>query len=699
MKQLLVFSTLLMLALASIVVALQEDLSLPMMWDLKDSEQAGLFVFYDSPAGVSDTGKPLDIGDFDGNGCGDVAITGQNASPLRRGSAGHIRIVMNLCDIGGQMKMDALAAGQNVFSIFGARPGDMAGTETYIADFNGDGYDDLLFGAQNSDGPFGGRSNAGAAYVLFGNPRFLAHDDIDLAQPQDDVIVFYGATAVDRFGLWVEGGDFDGDGFHDLLIGANQADGEGDHRINAGEVWVIYGASDMRERYGPITDMQNPPGDATRIIGAGTDDLMGSCVWGDDLNNDGYADAIVSAALWRASSGLGGLAFGGGDGPLNGRFNSGETVVVFGAPDLRGQLVDLAVRIDETGKPVDDSITVIYGPNPNDLLGEEIAAGDLDGDGQLDLILGTLIGDGPQNDQDEAGEAWVIYTHEPFVGQMIDLAEPATGRAVVIYPDQADSKAGDTLRVADLDQDGIGDLFYGAPNYDPIGFDDRVRPDAGMLAIIFGEAGGLPDDNGQILLAEPPDELRVRFIAGADDGDMMAYAMAAYDVDGDGYVDIAPNAMGGDGAHNDQINAGEIYIMSGAELMSADHVTSLVAAQPQATPSPWPTSTPLPQATVVASPFGDRESGQQIYATTCFACHGMQGEGIAGLGLPLVTSPLVMFSPDDELLDFLRTGRPADHPENVTGVSMPPGGGYPDWSDQQLLDIVAHLRWLRDQKS
>lgn len=666
-------------------------------WDLRNTAQAGLFVFYDAPAGASSTGKPLDIGDFDGNGCGDLAITGQNDSPLGRGAAGHIRVVMNLCNIGGQMAMDAVEPGQGVFSIYGARPGDMAGTETHVADFNNDGFADLLFGAQNSDGAERNRPNAGAAYVWFGSPQIASRGDIDLLQPPDEVMTFYGATREDRFGLWVAGGDFDDDGFDDLLVSANQADGEDDHRINAGEAWIIFGASDMIARYGQVTDMEQPPADATRIIGADYDDLLGSCLWGDDLNGDGYADAIVSAALWRASSGLGGLSFGGGDGPGNRRYNSGETFVVFGAPDLRGQTVDLAARIDQTGHPIDDSLTVIYGPGANDLLGEEIAAGDIDGDGRLDLLVGTLIGAGPENNQPEAGEAWVIYTREPFAGQMIDLASPEAGRAVVIYPGQPDSKAGDTLRAADLDQDGSDDVFYGAPNYDPVGLDGRARPDAGMLAVIFGRSGGLPSNNGRILLSEPPEGLRVRYIVGADDNDMMAYAMAVFDVDGDGYVDIAPNAMGGDGARNNQINAGEIYVISGAEFLSPDHVYGEGGA-PQATVTPWPTATPAPQATVTASQVGDRERGQKYYSETCFACHGLQGEGVSGLGLPLVTSPLVMYAPDNELLAFLRSGRPSDHPENTTGVSMPPSGGRPDWSDQQLLDIIAYLRWLRDQR-
>ena len=54
-----------------------------------------------------------------------------------------------------------------LLTIYGAQAGDMSGTEPYIADFNADGYDDLLVSAQNHDGPGGVRVNAGAAYVIF----------------------------------------------------------------------------------------------------------------------------------------------------------------------------------------------------------------------------------------------------------------------------------------------------------------------------------------------------------------------------------------------------------------------------------------------------------------------------------------------------------------------------------------------------
>ncbi|MFN8373892.1 MAG: c-type cytochrome [Anaerolineae bacterium] len=665
-------------------------------WDLRNIDQTGLFVFYDAPAGASTSGKPLDIGDFDGNGCGDLAITGQTSSFPRpagwRNRAGHIRLVMNACPIGGRIALeDATETIFHVGTIYGARNEDMAGTETYVADFNGDGYDDLLFSAQNNDGANADRDNAGTVYLVLGSPELATLAEIDLQTPPANVLVFYGADAGDRFGMWVEGGDVDGDGFQDMVIGANEADGDANSRINAGEAWVLYGAADLVSTYGQVVDMRQPPTSATRIIGADYDDLLGSTVWADDLNADGFAEVLVSAALWRGSAGIGGLAFGGGDGPGNARYNSGETYIIFGSADLRGQTVDLAARVNANGQPVDQSISVVYGADENDLLGEEIATGDLDGDSLPDLVLGTLVGMGLNNQYPDAGEAWVIYNRAPLEGQMFDLASPDFSRTVVIYPDQGDSKGGDTLRVADIDRDGIGDLVYGAPNYDPVDADLRQRRNAGLMAVIFGVRGGFPSTDGHIFLpSEQPQGLRVSYVIGADDHDMMSYAMAVYDVDGDGFVDIAPNGMGGDGAYNNQIDAGEIYVISGAEFVSPTH--EVVTTEGTIFATIPPAELPTPQLTIDISQPGSAEQGREYYLQACAGCHGTAGEG--GVGLVLVNSAFMTSLNDEQLLRFLQVGRPSGAPDNVTGVTMPPYGGRTDWSDVQLWDIVAYLRQL-----
>lgn len=538
-------------------------------WDLKDIEQTGLFIFYDAPAEASSTGKPLDVGDFNGDGCGDIAAGGSFASfgglEGWRREAGHVRIIMELCEIAGRIAMeDEGEQSSTVITVYGARAGDMAGIEVFVGDFNADGYDDVLFGAQNYDGEAQDRSNAGAAYLALGNLNF-ANGDIDLLNPPNNVIVFYGGTAEDRFGLWVDGGDFNGDGFDDLLIGANQADGENDSRINAGEAWIIYGSEDMVEEYGSVVDMSQPPTNATRIIGVDYDDLFGSTALGADINTDGYDDAIVSAALWRESAGIGGAELGGGDGPDNRRYNSGETFVIYGQTDLPGRVIDLAALISDDGSPTNDSVTVIYGVDPNDLLGEEIAAGDINGDGRNELALGTLVSAGLDNAMPGGGESWLIYTTEPFMGEAIDLLNPESERAVSIYADQADSESGDILRFADLDQDGYEDLFVGTPSYDVTGTDGEVRQDAGMLTVLFGGESGLPNDNGRVVFpSNVPPGLRSGYILGADAEDEMAYGLGIYDVDADGFVDIVPNGMLGDGINNTLHNAGEVYVISGA---------------------------------------------------------------------------------------------------------------------------------------
>lgn len=540
--------------------------------DLRNDKDQ-VFVFYDSPLGTSTTGQPLAIGDLNNDGCGDIVVAGQNASFAGtegwRDNAGHLRIIMDVCTIEGQINMaDTNDTSMKIITVLGARSEDMLGTEVTVADFNGDDYDDILVGAQNHGGVNNARPRAGAAYIIFGNSSFSDITILNLSDLPDGILTIYGADSEDRLGLWVDNGDFNGDGYSDLLLGANQADGTDNSRINGGEVWIIYGEDNLMGRFGSSIDVRQPPVTSTRIIGVDYDDLFGSTVLGADLNNDGYSDVIASAALWRGSAGIGGIDFGGGDGPSNTRYNSGDTYIIFGHADFQGSVIDLATKLAPDGSPIDDSIAVVYGVDPNDLMGEELAVGDLDGDNRNDLVLGSLVTAGVNNWMDEAGEAWIIYGSTPFEGQVIDLANPEDRITSVIYPDQPSSKGGDILRVYDLDGDGIDDLFYGAPNYDPSDDNETVRKNAGMLAIIYGVDGRAISSTPLLIPSSIPNNVRISYVIGVDDEDMMAYGLAIYDVNGDGILDVAPNGMGGDGFDNTIINAGEIYVIDGAMLIS-----------------------------------------------------------------------------------------------------------------------------------
>jgi disulfide bond formation protein DsbB len=86
--------------------------------------------------------------------------------------------------------------------------------------------------------------------------------------------------------------------------------------------------------------------------------------------------------------------------------------------------------------------------------------------------------------------------------------------------------------------------------------------------------------------------------------------------------------------------------------------------------------------------------GQATYSTLCVACHGMDARGLPNLGKDLVESEFVHSLTDQELLDFIKTGRPIWDPLNTTGVDMPPRGGNPAITDEQILNIIAYLRSL-----
>jgi disulfide bond formation protein DsbB len=88
----------------------------------------------------------------------------------------------------------------------------------------------------------------------------------------------------------------------------------------------------------------------------------------------------------------------------------------------------------------------------------------------------------------------------------------------------------------------------------------------------------------------------------------------------------------------------------------------------------------------------DAAAGQQLFVSNCSACHGPTGEGITGLGKPLTSSEFIAGLSDEELLAFIKQGRTPDDPLNTSGVVMPPKGGNPALTDEQLGHIIAYIR-------
>jgi disulfide bond formation protein DsbB len=92
--------------------------------------------------------------------------------------------------------------------------------------------------------------------------------------------------------------------------------------------------------------------------------------------------------------------------------------------------------------------------------------------------------------------------------------------------------------------------------------------------------------------------------------------------------------------------------------------------------------------------FGDPVNGAALYQGSCQACHGPEGTGIEGLGKPWVGSEFINSTSNEDMVEFLKVGRPSDDPLNTTGIAMLPRGGNPSLTDDDLKDLVAYMRTL-----
>lgn len=87
-------------------------------------------------------------------------------------------------------------------------------------------------------------------------------------------------------------------------------------------------------------------------------------------------------------------------------------------------------------------------------------------------------------------------------------------------------------------------------------------------------------------------------------------------------------------------------------------------------------------------PRGDAANGEELYNGTCVACHGEDGKG-AFDGIPDLTGKEGRLAkPDDILFNHMRDGFQSEG----SFMAMPPKGGNPDFSDQDLVDLLAYLK-------
>jgi hypothetical protein len=440
-------------------------------WSNGNASEGGSWVFHGSGSGLSSTpawsaeggqddarfgSSVSSAGDVNGDGYSDLLVgaPGWDGTNVDEGKA-----VVYLGSATGLATSPA-------WSRVGGAVGASFGFSVAVAgDVNGDGFADVVVGAP---GASNGESNEGRAVVFEGGASGLTTNPSWSWEPD---------AADSRAGVSVgPAGDVNGDGYSDVVVGLDAFDLPG--FTDAGRAVVFHGGPGALSVAASWNCPPRYPVQTGQRMGA----TVGSA---GDVNNDGYGDVFVAAPLFD-----------------DGQADEGEGWVFLGSATGLGTTPHWA----DEGNQIDARF------------GASVAAGDVNGDGYGDLVVGVA---GSSSTALSEGKV-VVY-----LGSSLGLASPATV-ASSFTAHQAGSHLGSTLAVADFNGDSIADIVVGAPDL------GRGQANEGGVYVLYGSAVALPT-------------VEALAIESNQEGAHLGAALASGgDVNGDGYSDFLVGAPGWD---------------------------------------------------------------------------------------------------------------------------------------------------------
>jgi Ca2+-binding RTX toxin-like protein len=442
-------------------------------------------------------------GDVNGDGFDDLIIgaPGANQSYVVFGKSGGFTSILNLSDLNGT----------NGFQINGITAFDLSGVSvSSVGDINGDGFDDLIIGARGAS-PNG--SASGQSYVIFGKSGGFT-SAINLSDLDGtNGFKINGIAAFDNSGTVSSAGDVNGDGFDDLIIGAFTADPNGS---DSGQSYVVFGNA------APELDLNsgNRLVNGFKINGITAGDKSGRSVSSaGDVNGDGFDDLIIGAP------------------------GANQSYVVFGKSGGFTSSLNLSDLNGSNGFK-------IHGIAPGGTSGWSVSsAGDVNGDGFDDLIIGTFQ---TGSNGSDPGQSYVVFGKSGGFTSSLNLSDLNGSNGFKINGIAPGDTSGSSVSSAgDVNGDGFDDLIIGAYRADPNG------SYSGQSYVVFGKSGGftsslnLSDLNGT-------NGFKINGIAASD---LSGFSVSSVgDVNGDGFDDLIIGAYRAD---PNGINAGQSYVVFG----------------------------------------------------------------------------------------------------------------------------------------
>ena len=463
-------------------------------FDNGQTNEGAAFVYHGSVSGISTTAAAMvesnqagaemgrsvaSAGDVNGDGYSDV-IVGIYIYSNGQVAEGGAKIYH-----GSATGISTIAAATVESNLAGAY---MGWSVASAGDVNGDGYSDVIVGAHQY---YNGQAAEGAAFIYHGSPTGISTTAAVVIE-SNQVSAYFGISVACA-------GDVNGDGYSDVIVGAYQYD---NGQVDEGAAFVYLGSPTGINTTAAVILESNQ-----------TNAHMGRAVASaGDVNGDGYSDVIVGAEQYS-----------------NGQANEGAAFVYHGS----------ASGINTTATAMVESNQV------DGWLGISVAsAGDVNGDGYSDVIVGAPYFDNGQIDE---GVAFVYHGSPSGI---------STTAAAMVESNQAYANMGNSVATAgDVNGDGFSDVVVGAPRY------TNGQIYEGAAYIYHGSATGIST-------------IPAAIVESNQGSATLGYSVAsAGDVNGDGYSDIIAGAYG---YSNGQAGEGAAYIYLGSSTGINTTVATIV---------------------------------------------------------------------------------------------------------------------------